>query len=278
MLVSSPCVVSGSIPQRYLPGLKNNNRYALKHNSRPLTNQHKKLTKEMNTCLHVNFQRKLDNIVDRICQQILCVEATSEGPVVTLCPPFLATIKHEIIRESRIRENLDPIPFSIPALNKGTDENEPLKLSHDILFLESINPSLEQYLTNRDRAKGMYISNDGFHTQLAEMWLDECLDRTGDSGKTPYVLSLSSIPMYFLVDDNSPKFSVEMSIRLMAGNHCKPHFMRANGTEKIFSRLRVLMSWSFIGFSNPHVQSFQDIITWLEVSVSSLSTMAVFPC
>lgn len=220
----------------------------------------------MNTSLHIDFEQKLTNIVHRMCQQILYMESTPEGPAVTLRQPFLAAIKYNIMIESKHRKSWDHVVFTIPTINEAIDPTEPARLSHDILLLEVINPSLEQYLTCPTRAKEMYISKDRFHTQLAEMWLDQLLDETGDSGKTPYVLLALQYILHVYFIFLFCLISIEMSIRLMAGNHCKPHLMRASGTEKIFARLRVLMSWSFIGFSKPHEQSFQDIITWLEVS------------
>ena len=56
-----------------------------------------------------------------------------------------------------------------------------------------------------------------------------------------------------------------MKKRLDAGTHWKFHLVRARPSQRIFARLGVLSSWSFIGASRPPSDSFRAIITWLEV-------------
>lgn len=208
----------------------------------------------MNTLSYVNFERRLDNIVDRICQQILYVESTPECPEITLCPPHLASIKGS---------------FSIPAFNEARDIKGPIRLSRNILFLNTIlNPLLEQYLTNPERAQGMYISKDRFHIQLAEMWLDECCNWIHNPECAWCACSVVFFHTYLL----TPMIlALRTDLRYNAAYRYKDHLIRANGTEKIFDRLRVVMHHqSFIERSKPSVQFFQDIIAWLEVSVFTI--------
>lgn len=229
---------------------------------------HEKHIKEMNTSLHIDYEQKLDNIVDTIYQQILYVESTPDGPVVTLYPPFFVAIKNSYL-----------IPLSIPALSRySRDITEPLRLSHDILLVKGIHPSLEKYLTCPTRAREMYISKDHFHTQLAEMWLDKLFVDL-EIGNPKYVFSHYDIflfPFDDIYDFNSPRIEVtisEVPLDLLdqidysldsRGKEYKIHLVRASGTVKLFARLRVLTSRSF---SKPRSFHLQEIIGWLEVSL-----------
>ena len=56
-----------------------------------------------------------------------------------------------------------------------------------------------------------------------------------------------------------------MNKRLNVGTHWKFHLVRARPSQRIFARLGVLSSRSFIGASHAHSDSFRAIITWLEV-------------
>jgi hypothetical protein len=56
-----------------------------------------------------------------------------------------------------------------------------------------------------------------------------------------------------------------MKVRKDAGTHWKFYLVRVRSSQRIFARLRVLSSQSFIGASRQHSDSFRAIIAWLEV-------------
>ncbi|KIM46666.1 hypothetical protein M413DRAFT_440266 [Hebeloma cylindrosporum] len=197
--------------------------------------------------VHHKLQYKLCALADRIYNQILCLDGSNGKAIVTICPPILAAIEYGIcINHARSsRSGLEPV-FQIPVL-EPYEFDDPCNaratgVSHNLLLLESLNLSLTEYLTNRTRSNNLYVDADTYHTQMAELCLDRCVGPEGDREKD----------------------AVEIKKGLYAGEHWKFHLVRARPSQRIFARLGVLSSWSFIGVSHRHSDSFRAIITWLE--------------
>ncbi|KAF8806212.1 hypothetical protein BYT27DRAFT_6644065 [Phlegmacium glaucopus] len=190
------------------------------------------------------LQERLRRIADRIYAQILCVELRSIGSadgeenvgIITLCPPFLARVKDFIANVENTHSELEPIAFQ--KFDVDTVIPGKLEISDDFLLLPDIIPSLTEYLTDIKRAGRLYISPNTYHTQLAEY----CLE------------------MYPGQDWPSEQSDDDFCImkRLEAERNWKFHLVRALPSERIFARLRV------IRLSGPSMESFKDIIKWLE--------------
>ncbi|KAF8167119.1 hypothetical protein B0H34DRAFT_1156 [Crassisporium funariophilum] len=194
-----------------------------------------------------SFRIKLSQIIDRIYGQILCSEISGNEKIVKVCPLFLAAMKHHI-REERMPSGSNPV-FQLPAqitneIATTLTEEYSTRISDDFLLLDEINPSLTECLTDPGRAGTLYISAGVYHTQLAEYWLETC-----------------ECPSFSLSKD---KDAIQRKKEESPGVHWKVHLVQALPSERIFARLRVIYSWSLIGASRPHHESFRAIIRWLE--------------
>jgi hypothetical protein len=145
--------------------------------------------------VHRNLQYKLDTLTDRIYNQILCLNGSNGKAIVTICPPILAAIEHGICLDHArsSASGLEPF-FQVPVLEPYCVDDpcnaKATGVSHDLLLLESLTPSLTEYLTSRTRSKNFYVDANIYHTQMAEFWLDRCLGPEGDGKfkKDAYVI------------------------------------------------------------------------------------------
>jgi len=139
--------------------------------------------------VHANLQHKLCTLTDRIYNQILYLNGSNGKAIVTICPPILATIEYGI-RLDHARSSLSRTDPVLPSLRSCCFDNpceaQATGVSHDLLLLGSLNPSLTEYLTNRTRSKHLYVDPNTYHTQMAELWLDQCLGPERDDNKNPY--------------------------------------------------------------------------------------------
>jgi hypothetical protein len=144
--------------------------------------------------MHCNLQYKLCILTDRIYNQILCLSGSNGKGIVTIRPPILAAIEYgiRVIHAHSSRSGLRPV-FQVPVWEPHYFDDpcniKATGLSHDLLLLKSLNPSLMEYLTSRTRSKNLYVDANTYHTQMAEFWLDRCLGPEGDDEKDPYVIS-----------------------------------------------------------------------------------------
>ena len=143
--------------------------------------------------VHRNLQYKLCTLTDRIYNQILCLNGSNGKAIVTIRPPILAANEYDIRMRygSFSPSELEPV-FQVPVL-KPYFFDDPCNakatgVSHDLLLLESLNPSLKEYLTTRTRSKNFYVDANTYHTQMAEFWLDRCLGPEGNDGRDSYVV------------------------------------------------------------------------------------------
>ena len=140
--------------------------------------------------VHANLQHKLCTLTDRIYNQILCLNGSNGKAIVTICPPILASIEYDIRLIHSSASELQPI-FQVPVLEPYHFDDpcnaKATGVSHDLLFLRSLNASLTKHLTNRTRSKNLYVDPNTYHTQMAELCLDRCLGPEGDKNKDPYV-------------------------------------------------------------------------------------------
>lgn len=146
----------------------------------------------MDHVLQCRLQSKLCSLADRIYSQILCMDGSNENTVVTVCPPILAAIKHDIyLSDTRASSELKPV-FQVPV-SETYYFNDPRNikatgLSHDLLLLPApLNSGLIEYLTTRTRAKNLYVDANTYHTQMVEFWLDRCEDNEEDPYVIPFV-------------------------------------------------------------------------------------------
>ena len=143
--------------------------------------------------MHRNLEYKFCILTDRIYNQILCLSGSNGKAIVTVRPPILAAIEYGIrvdyARSSR--SDLKPV-FQVPAWEPYYFDDpcttKATGVAHDLLLLESLNPSLTEYLTSRTRSKNLYVDANTYFTQMAEFWLDRCLGPEGDDAKDPYVI------------------------------------------------------------------------------------------
>ena len=143
--------------------------------------------------MHRNLQYKLYSLTDRIYSQILCLNGSDGKAIVTICPPILAAIEYDIcMHDARSSASELELVFQVPVLEPYYFDDlcnaKVTGVSHDLLLLESLNPSLTGYLTTWTRSRNLYVDANTYHTQMAEVWLDRCLGPEGDDEKDPYVI------------------------------------------------------------------------------------------
>ena len=140
--------------------------------------------------MHRNLQYELYTLTDRIYSQILCLNGSNGTFIVTICPPILAAIEYSIcIDDARSGGYkwkpdfwvpvLGPYYFDDPCNAKATG------VSHNLLLLSSLNPSLTEYLTTWTRSKNLYVDANTYHTQMTEFWLDQCFGLEGKPCRDP---------------------------------------------------------------------------------------------
>ena len=151
-----------------------------------------------------NLEYKLYILTDRIYNQILCLSGSNGEVTVTVRPPILAAIEYGICADYEPSlpsspsslSGLEPV-FQVPVFEVPVREryyfDDPCNIkatgvSHDLLLLESLDPSLTEYLTSRTRSKNMYVDANTYHTQMAEFWLDRCLGPEGNDEMDLYVI------------------------------------------------------------------------------------------
>ena len=142
--------------------------------------------------MHRNLEYKLCILIDRIYNQILCLSRSNGKAIVTIRPPILTAIKYRIrvVYAAPPPSGLEPvfqIPIWEPYYFDDPCNTKATGVSHDLLLLESLNPSLTEYLTGRTRSINLYVDANTYHTQMAEFWLDRCLGPEGDDRKDAYV-------------------------------------------------------------------------------------------
>jgi hypothetical protein len=145
--------------------------------------------------VHCNLQYKLCILTDRIYNQILCLSGSTGKAIVTFRPPILAAVEYGIsVDHARsLPSGLEPVfqlPVWEPYYFDDPCNTKATGVSHELFLLESLNPSLTEYLTSRTRSKNLYVDPNTYHTQMAEFWLDRCLGPEGDDGKDAYVIPL----------------------------------------------------------------------------------------
>jgi hypothetical protein len=133
-------------------------------------------------------------------------------------------------------------------------------VSHDLFLFKGLTPSLTEYLTSPTRAKNLYVDADTFHTQMVEFCLERFLGPDGAGGTDEYIMFFIGLHKRVICILRIDKLK-----RKFAGTHWKFHLVQAQPSQKIFARLRVLSSYSFIEASQQPSNSFWVIITWLEV-------------
>ena len=155
----------------------------------------------------------------------------------------------------------DKIPISETYYFDDPRNVQATGVSHDLLLLRGVTPSLTEYLTSRTRAKNLYVDTDTYHTQMVEFWADRWGPEMDDKLDEYVIFHLASSLLKVIFVSSR----IETKKRDEAGNHWKFHLVRARPSQQIFARLRVLSSQSFIEASGPPSDSFRVIIAWLEV-------------
>ncbi|KAF8162767.1 hypothetical protein B0H34DRAFT_692893 [Crassisporium funariophilum] len=181
---------------------------------------------------------RLFRITGRIYQQILYMQHSDNQTAITLRAPLA-----DIVRRSKYTRPETPHLESIPMAPPGS---KPTVISDVFFFCEGQLLFVAEFLTDPERAGELYINADVYHTQLAEAWLDRCVNAQESS------------------------FQRLRSSDCHPGRACYPrlhwefHLVQALPSEKIFAMLRIAHTSSLFGASDPYIESFKTIIAWLE--------------
>jgi len=95
------------------------------------------------------------------------VDGSTDCAVVTV-RPALGSLKPGTSSDFQALPESEIYCFDDPHTIKATG------ISNDLLLLNSVSPSLSEYLTSQTRARNLYVDANIYHTQMAEFFLDQC--------------------------------------------------------------------------------------------------------